>query len=66
MAIRDIRTEEKIIYLLKNQGSMSIDDLVSKLYKDEKISERKVKETVLRLREEGKIKPNYKWEMELL
>ena len=52
-----------IINLLKNEGAMSIEYLVNKLFEEYKISEREVKETILQLREEGKIKPNRQWKM---
>ena len=66
MAVISIETEKKIIHLLKNQGAMSIDDLVDELFKKDQISERKVKETILRLREEGRLKPNHQWKMEYI
>ena len=52
-----------IINLLKNEGAMSVEYLVNKLFEEYKISEREVKETILQLREEGKIKPNRQWKM---
>ena len=52
-----------IINLLKNEGAMSVEKIVNKLFKEYKISEREVKETILQLREEGIIKPNSQWKM---
>lgn len=43
----------------------SVDELVNKLFQEHQISEREVKETILRLREEGKIRPNNQWKMEI-
>lgn len=65
MATRS-KNEEKIIDLLKKQGSMNIDELVNQLFQEYRISEREVKETMLRLREKGKIRPNHQWEMEYI
>ena len=61
----DVTSESQtiIINLLENEGAMSVDKLVKKLFKEYKISEREVKEAILKLREEGKIKPNRQWKM---
>jgi predicted transcriptional regulator len=57
--------EEMILELLKQPGSaMSVDEISEELYKQDQLSERVVKETILRLREKGKIKPNREWKME--
>ena len=58
------KSEERIIDLLKSQGSMSVDELVDELFHKHKISEREVKDTILKLREEGQIQPNHQWKME--
>jgi predicted transcriptional regulator len=58
-------TEEAILDLLKNNTSMSVNDIFRELSQEKGYSERIVKETILKLREEGKIKPNQQWKMEL-
>jgi predicted ArsR family transcriptional regulator len=63
MAVKS-RAEEKIIELLKTEGSMSVEELVEALFDDYQITEREVKETILKLREEGQIQPDHQWKME--
>ncbi len=63
MAVKS-RAEEKIIELLQTEGSMSVDELVDQLFDDYQITEREVKETILKLREEGQIQPDRQWKME--
>lgn len=61
-----IDIEKRIIKLLKTQGSKSVDELVDYFYNAYKISEREVKETILKLREKGEIKPDRQWKMKCI
>ena len=56
---------EDIIDLLKSHP-MSTDNLCITLFLKRKLSERIVKESVLKLREEGIVKSNREWKMELV
>ncbi len=59
------KSEERIIDLLKSQGSMSVDELVYKLFQKHKISEREVKEAIWDLLEKGQITPDKQWKMKI-
>lgn len=65
MAVKS-KPEDLIIDLLKKGKPMSVNDIFSELSQTEGLSERIVKETILRLREEGRIKPNRQWKMEFV
>lgn len=66
MAVLSKPEEVMILELLEQSGSaMSVDEISAELYKQRELSERVVKETILKLREEGKIKPNRQWKMEI-
>jgi predicted transcriptional regulator len=56
---------EVIEQLLKTMGPMSIDQIYYELSDREGFSERVIKETILRLREQGRIGPNHEWKMEI-
>jgi len=59
------KTEDLIIDLLKDKDSISVDELVDKLFKKDKISEREVKEAIWHLLENGEIIPDKQWNMKI-
>jgi hypothetical protein len=56
--------DEHILQLISHK-SLSVDDIYTELNKLYGYSERIVKESILRLRTQYKIKPNREWKMEL-
>ena len=67
MAITEqqIQSQELILDLLRKHSAMGIEEICQTLYDDAGMSERITKESILRLREEGVIKPNKRWKMEI-
>jgi hypothetical protein len=61
------KTESIILDLLEYRAAMGIDDIFHELAQQQEpeFSERVVKETIWKLLEEGKLKPNREWKMEL-
>lgn len=59
------KPEEKIIDLLKDRHSISVDKLVDELFAKDKISEREVKEAIWHLLENGEIIPDKQWNMKI-
>ena len=59
------KPKDLIIELLKSQDSISVDELVDKLFKKYKISEREVKEGIWHLLEHEKITPDKQWNMKI-
>lgn len=60
------KTKEEILYdLLAENGAMDIDQMYYHLSDLEGFTERVIKETVLKLRQQGKIAPNHEWKMQI-
>jgi biotin operon repressor len=62
--MQELTPKELIITLLNNTRPLSVNEIYTALNKSNGLSERTVKETILTLREEGKITPNRLWKME--
>jgi len=59
-------TEDKILELLKEHSSaMSVDEIFTELHSRNRLSERIVKEAILKLRQEGKIIPDNQWKIQI-
>jgi DNA-binding transcriptional ArsR family regulator len=62
--MQELTPKELIITLLNNTRPLSVNEIYTALNESNGLSERTVKETILTLREEGKITPNRLWKME--
>lgn len=57
------QAKSAILNVLINRGAKTIDELCSILYNEYNLSEKVTKETLLRLREAGIVRPNKRWRM---